>query len=60
MKNLSLFIVAIILLQLNVFSQTVWFQQVSGTTHELYSVFFVDIDTGCSVSEYGEILRIKK
>jgi photosystem II stability/assembly factor-like uncharacterized protein len=60
MKYFSKFVVGILLLlsyPLNSHSQQGWFQQVSGTTLNLYSVYFIDANTGFAAGDTGVILR---
>ncbi len=51
---------AIVLVTLTFFSHPVysqWFQQSSGVTLQLYSVFFVNANTGFIASDSGKVLR---
>jgi len=57
MKNLSLLFIAFLLLQFTTLAQEGWFEQTSGTTHNLNSVYFVDNNTGWAVGDSGKILN---
>ena len=57
MKNLSLLFIAFLLLQLNTFAQDGWFEQTSGTTTKLNSVYFVDDNNGFIVGDNGTFLK---
>ena len=57
MKKLFLLFIAFLFLQFTSLAQDGWFQQTSGTIHNLNSVYFVDINTGWAVGDSGTILN---
>lgn len=60
MKNFSKFVVGILLLLSyphDSYSQQGWFQQVSGTTLNLNSVYFIDANTGFVAADNGYVLK---
>jgi photosystem II stability/assembly factor-like uncharacterized protein len=50
-------LIIILGLQLNSYSQTGWYQQTSGTTEDLTSVYFMNKDTGWVTGEDGLLLK---
>jgi photosystem II stability/assembly factor-like uncharacterized protein len=57
MKKLILLFLLIFLFGTSVYSQTIWFNQTSGTTINLYSIFFIDSSTGFIVGDSSKILK---
>jgi hypothetical protein len=57
MKKCLLLFWAILLVQLTTFAQVGWFEQTSGTSNYLNSVYFTDNNTGWAVGFEGTILN---
>lgn len=57
MKNLALLFIAFLFLQITSLGQYGWFEQASGTTANLNSVFFVNNNIGWAVGEEGTIIH---
>ncbi len=57
MKKFSLLVILFLLIQFKVSGQYGWFQQTSGTTEPLFSVYFINDLTGWIVGYSGTIIK---
>ena len=57
MKFFRLLFIVLLFLQFSSNAQSDWFQQTSGTTEDLHSIFFTNEDVGWAVGEDSTILH---
>jgi hypothetical protein len=57
MKKFLLLFSVILLVQFTTPAQQGWFEQTSGTTNHLHSVYSVDADNGWAVGDSGTIIN---